>query len=148
MDRSPKAISKRLADLAEACRAQGVPVTDQRKAIFRALLEDPHHPSPEQVCERVRKTLPKLSLATVYKNLEALRKLGFAAEVSPLRQTLRYDGNTAPHHHLICVRCKKVLDLPLSVVRPPRIPSSDALGFRVLEVAVQLQGLCPDCQRK
>jgi Fur family peroxide stress response transcriptional regulator len=148
MDRSPKAIEKRLEALADACRAQGLPVTNQRRAVFRALLEDPHHPSPEQVCARVRKTVPRISLATVYKNLEALRKLGFATEVSPLHQTLRYDANTSAHHHLICVRCKKVLDLPLSFVRAQRISSAAAFGFKVLDVQVQFQGLCPECQRK
>jgi len=99
------------------CRAHGLSVTSQRLAIFEALAASREHPSAEQIHKAVRRRIPTLSLATVYKNLEALRSIGAVADVNPLHEQGRYEaalpgtGAGRPHHHLVCVRCKTVRDL-------------------------------------
>jgi Fur family peroxide stress response transcriptional regulator len=135
---------------AEFCRAHGLSVTHQRLAIFEALAASREHPSAEQIHRTVQRRLPTLSLATVYKNLEALKSIGAIADVNPLHQEARYEaalpgtGAGKPHHHLVCVSCQKVRDLHDHELDGLRV--RHAQGFDVRAVRVQAEGLCPDCQ--
>lgn len=141
-----------LDEFAAFCRAHGLSVTSQRLAIFEALASSREHPSAEQLHRAVQRKLPSLSLATVYKNLEALKAIGAVADVNPLHDEGRYEaalpgtGAGQPHHHLVCVVCKKVRDLHDHELDKLRI--GDAQGFDVRAVRVQAEGLCPDCQRR
>jgi Fur family peroxide stress response transcriptional regulator len=141
-----------LEGFAGFCRAHGLSVTTQRLAIFEALAASREHPSAEQIHRTVQRKLPSLSLATVYKNLEALKAIGAVADVNPLHEEARYEaalpgtGAGRPHHHLVCVSCKKVRDLYADELDGLRI--GDAQGFDVRAVRVQAEGLCPECQRR
>jgi Fur family transcriptional regulator, peroxide stress response regulator len=121
-------------------------VTPQRLAIFKELVVADDHPSPEMLHKRLKKAQPTLSLATVYKTLDALEQLGMVEEVSRLGDVKRYDANHRRHHHLICTRCKRVTDF--------YDDSFDALGapkklanFTPQTVTVQIKGLCAACSR-
>ena len=137
---------------AQYCRSHGLSVTHQRLAIFEALATSREHPSAEQLHRAVQRRIPTLSLATVYKNLEALKAIGAVADVNPLHEQGRYEaalpgtGAGHPHHHLVCTSCKKVRDLHDSEL--DRLRVRDAQGFDVRAVRVQAEGLCPDCQAK
>jgi Fur family peroxide stress response transcriptional regulator len=137
---------------AQYCRSHGLSVTHQRLAIFEALATSREHPSAEQLHRAVQRRIPTLSLATVYKNLEALKAIGAVADVNPLHEEGRYEaalpgtGAGHPHHHLVCISCKKVRDLHDSEL--DRLRVRDAQGFDVRAVRVQAEGLCPDCQAK
>jgi Fur family transcriptional regulator, peroxide stress response regulator len=134
------------------CRAHGLSVTHQRLAIFEALASSREHPSAEQIHKAVQRRIPTLSLATVYKNLEALKGIGAVADVNALHEEARYEaalpgtGAGQPHHHLVCVGCHRILDLHDSRLDGLRL--RDAQGFTVHSVRVQAEGLCPDCQRR
>lgn len=91
--------------------------------------------------------MPSLSLATIYKALEALEQLGLVAELSPVGDAKRFDANDAHHHHLICTHCKRVVDLYEKEYDALRVPRKLA-GFVVQELTVQLKGLCARCARK
>jgi len=138
-------------EFAGFCRAHGLSVTTQRLAIFEALAGSREHPSAEQIHKDVQRKLPSLSLATVYKNLEALKAIGAVADVNPLHEEGRYEaalpgtGAGRPHHHLVCVSCKKVRDLHDHELDGLRV--RDPQGFEVRAVRVQAEGLCPECQR-
>jgi len=135
---------------AQYCRSHGLSVTHQRLAIFEALASSREHPSAEQLHNAVQRRIPTLSLATVYKNLEALKAIGAVVDVNPLHEQARYEsalpgtGAGHPHHHLVCTSCKKVRDLHDSDL--DRLRVRDAQGFEVRAVRVQAEGLCPDCQ--
>jgi Fur family transcriptional regulator, peroxide stress response regulator len=135
---------------AQYCRAHGLSVTHQRLAIFEALASSREHPSAEQLHKAVQRRIPTLSLATVYKNLEALKAIGAVVDVNPLHEQARYEsalpgtGAGHPHHHLVCTSCKKVRDLHDSDL--DRLRVRDTQGFAVRAVRVQAEGLCPDCQ--
>jgi Fur family peroxide stress response transcriptional regulator len=132
------------------CREHGLSVTAQRLAIFEALSVSREHPSAEQLHRAVQRRLPSLSLATVYKNLEALKAIGAVADVNLLHEQARYEaalpgmGAGRPHHHLVCTSCKKVRDLHDDAFDGLRV--HDFQGFAVHAVRVQAEGLCPDCQ--
>jgi len=141
-----------LEEFAGFCRAHGLSVTTQRLAIFEALAASREHPSAEQIHHAVQRKQPSLSLATVYKNLEALKAIGAVADVNPLHEQARYEaalpgaGAGRPHHHLVCVSCKKVRDLHDRGLDGLRI--ADAQGFSVRAVRVQAEGLCPECRAR
>jgi len=134
------------------CRSHGLSVTHQRLAIFEALAASREHPSAEQLHRAVQRRIPALSLATVYKNLEALKSIGAVADVNPLHEQGRYEaalpgtGAGKPHHHLVCVSCQKVRDLHDSGL--DRLQVRDAQGFDVRAVRVQAEGLCPECRAR
>lgn len=145
-------MKRSLEEFAAFCRGRGLSVTTQRLAIFEALSASREHPSAEQLHRAVQRKLHSLSLATVYKNLEALKAIGAVADVNPLHEEARYEaalpgaGAGRPHHHLVCVSCKKVRDLLDDELDGLRI--SDTQGFDVRAVRVQAEGLCPDCQAR
>jgi Fur family transcriptional regulator, peroxide stress response regulator len=134
------------------CRQHGLSLTHQRLAIFEALAGSREHPSAEQIHRAVQRRIPTLSLATVYKNLEALKAIGAVADVNPLHEEGRFEaalpgtGAGKPHHHLVCTSCKKVRDLHDSEL--DRLRVSDAQGFDIRAVRVQAEGLCPECRAK
>lgn len=144
MKASKAATAARVETLISRCRDSGLNVTPQRIAVFRALADAHDHPSPETLFRRVRGDLPSLSLATIYKSLDALVRLGLAREVHVGGAAKRYDANLEPHHHLVCTRCSRVSDLYDarydSIAAPRPTP-----GFRPRSVSVQVLGVCAAC---
>ena len=144
-------VSSQVAAFADHCRQSGLSVTRQRLAIFEALAGSREHPSAEDIHRAVRKRLPHLSLATVYKNLESLREIGAVSDVNALHEHGRYEaalpgtGAGKPHHHLVCISCRKVVDLYDDALNAVRV--SDTLDFEVRALKVQVEGVCPDCAR-
>jgi Fur family transcriptional regulator, peroxide stress response regulator len=140
-------IDRKVEELVERCRARGMNVTPQRIAIYRALVEAHDHPSPEALYRRVRPAMPSMSLATIYKALDALVDLGLAQEVSATGDIKRYDANMSRHHHLLCTGCGAIRDFDdetLDRVAPPRRLG----GFVPHSVSVQISGLCSSCSRQ
>lgn len=149
MDRSPATLAARMDAFVSRCRSHGMSVTPQRMAVYRVLLEADDHPSPETLCGRVRTNMPSLSLATVYKVLDALVELGLAHEVAAMSGTKRYDANLEKHHHLVCTHCGTIVDFydrELDAVAPPR-RAPKLGGFIAETVSVQVLGVCARCAR-
>lgn len=121
-------------------------VTPQRFNIYRALLESDDHPSPEMIYQRVLPKMPSLSLATIYKALDALSMLGVVREVAVVSDAKRYDANLEIHHHLVCTRCKKIMDL-YDTQLDGVVPSRDLNGFVPETMSVQILGACGECVR-
>jgi Fur family peroxide stress response transcriptional regulator len=132
--------------LREALEANGQRYTEQRAAVFDFLASTDTHPTADEVYLAVRRQLPAISLATVYKSLETLVGCGLAVKLTYADHSARYDGRTDPHHHARCVQCGRVLDLVGDVSRE----EIDALrgperGFTVTGYRLELSGYCADC---
>ena len=147
MRRTAATIARRVDELSQLCRDAGMNVTPQRLAIYRELLEADDHPSPETLHRRIRTAMPSISLATIYKAFDALERLGLVQEVSVLSATKRYDANMEKHHHLVCTRCKRVIDFEDARL-DAAWPSSGLHGFRPQSISVQILGLCADCGKR
>jgi Fur family ferric uptake transcriptional regulator len=120
-------------------------MTRQRKVILEELQRTDTHPTAEEVYERVRQRLPRVSLATVYRNLEVLSESGTVLKLE-MGGRRRYDGNTARrHYHVKCVRCGSVGDVPSSAVTKLDYREADIDGFRVLGHELVFTGLCARC---
>lgn len=144
MKRTAKEIDANVDGLVAKCRAEGMNMTPQRLGIYRALLESVDHPSPEVLFDRVRSAMPSISLATIYKTLDTLVGLGFAAELPSTGDTKRYDANMGHHHHLVCRSCNAVEDFDdegLSAVKLPRRLN----GFHPEHLSIHVHGLCRRC---
>jgi Fur family peroxide stress response transcriptional regulator len=136
----------RVAEFSRRCREHGMAVTPQRLSVYRALVETDDHPTPEMLHTRVSREMPSLSLATVYKVLDALERIGLVREVHVFSDVSRFDANLDQHHHLVCVDCKKVLDYyddDLDALLPAKVP-----GFVPESLAVRILGKCSDCASK
>lgn len=132
--------------LRSALEASGQRFTEQRAAIFRYLAATDVHPTADEVFLEVRRTLPAISLATVYKSLETLVGCGLAVKLTYADHSARYDGRTDPHHHARCTVCGGVFDLP-GEIAPSQIESlrRDATGFTVTGYRLELTGYCSQC---
>jgi len=135
-------------DFIATCRREGLSVTYQRIVIYKALSSTKTHPSAEMVYRMVKKEYPSISLATVYKNLETLADHGIIAKVTPLHDLARFDADTNLHHHLVCVHCKKIIDIHDTNLNEIEIEHEKAPGFQVLGYQIQFVGVCNECAVK
>jgi Fur family transcriptional regulator, peroxide stress response regulator len=86
----------------EVCQENGIAVTHQRQVLFEVMKSMHGHPSPEEVYAKVKKKIPAISLATVYKNIHLFVESGVFREVSMHHGTVRVEMNREPHHHMVC----------------------------------------------
>ena len=102
---------KRFETIIQKLRDNGHKITPQRLAIVKILARSEGHPSVENIHGRIKKDFPTMSLATVYKNILLIKSLGEVLELGFPDGSNRYDGNKPnPHPHVICIRCKKIVD--------------------------------------
>src|SRR3984957_18317675 len=138
----------RLAEFAARCRKGGLAVTPQRLAIIKALLTSAEHPRADAVYEIVRREHPHISLATVHRTLETLCEIGEARKVTTLHDSARYDGNLAPHHHVVCVRCRRIRDVEISGLERVIDGHAALKGFQPLGWSLEIQALCDSCRKQ
>jgi Fe2+ or Zn2+ uptake regulation protein len=124
---------------------RGGHLTQQRLAVFEYLSSVDHHPTAEEVFFAVKKQLPKLSLATVYKNLEALVECGSASKLAYGDGSARYDIRTDHHYHTRCLKCGKVSDLDAEAGEEWLKQIKPTGGFKVQDYRLELLGHCKDC---
>jgi len=121
----------------------GFRMTPQRMAILDFLEGNTSHPSAEEIYQAVLQKYPMISFATVYNTLEALRKNGKVWELNIDDDRKRYDPNTHSHHHLLCTKCRKIVDIHYDF--DLRFPDEQTQGFKVTGSHVEFYGLCQDC---
>ena len=137
---------QRLGEFVARCRKRGIAVTPQRLAVIRVLLASGNHPSPEEICAAVHRSHPHVSLATVHRILKQFCEVGEARKVTLLHDVARYDGNVEPHHHVLCVRCKRVDDIEIPEV-DKILEGTPSLGqFALLRCSLEIDALCGRCQ--
>ena len=105
---------KRFDTILRKLRDNGHKMTPQRLAIVKILAGSEGHPSVEDIHARIKKDFPTMSLATVYRNIILIKSLDELLELGFPDGSNRYDGNKPyPHPHIMCIKCKKILDLDL-----------------------------------
>ncbi|HZP46454.1 MAG TPA: Fur family transcriptional regulator [Candidatus Binataceae bacterium] len=136
----------RLDEFVARCHQRGIAVTPQRLAVIEALLASDNHPSTDEIYAAVRRTHPHVSWATVHRILEQFCEVGEAGKVTLLHDAARYDGNVEPHHHVLCVRCRRVHDVQIPAV-DNLLQGTATLGqFALLRCSVEIDALCARCQ--
>ena len=119
--------------------------TRQLEAVFQVLQGDPTHPFADEIYRRVRKKLPRISLATVYRNLQRLAEDGKIRTVLLGERVARYDPETSDHDHFICESCGRVIDLFLERDRQVDLTSLANAGYIVTTHNLTVYGVCQVC---
>jgi len=132
-------------ELSSSLRERGLKVTPQRRLIFQALEGNSSHPSAEDIYARVSPIMPTISLTTVYKTLKGLVEMKELQELDLGTGRTHYDPITGPHSHLVCLGCRKVVDIFRDYSTVMTVPPEEAQGFTLTRHQVILYGHCPGC---
>ena len=120
--------------------------TRQGRAILEALREVNTHPTAAELYDLLRCSLPRISLGTVYRNLEALARDGLIRKLVSGHEEARFDGDLSRHHHVRCVECGRVADV--RDVATDSIQTAEVgrlTGFEILGHRLDFFGVCPKC---
>ncbi len=119
-----------------------------KEVIIRVLKNTRSHPTAEWIYERVKKEIPSVGIATIYRNLNALTDEGQINSIASTDGTNHFDGNVDEHYHLRCIGCGRITDIDEPVDRGLEVRVSVKTGFRIYGHSLQLIGLCPACQKQ
>ena len=145
---SPQVVERRMKQFGARCPELGLVATHQRQVIYRVLAESEEHPRTETIYRRVKRLIPAISLATVYKNIKTFVRMGLLQEVGSQPGSYRVDANLDRHHHLVCVKCKAVVDFYDPRLDRVRATSPNPKNFRILRYQVEALGVCPACREE
>jgi Fur family peroxide stress response transcriptional regulator len=140
---------KRLDTIILKLRDNGHKVTPQRLAIAEILAKSEGHPSVEIIYDQIKRDFPTMSLATVYRNIVLIKSLGEVLELGFPDGSNRYDGNKPyPHPHVICIKCKKIVDPDLVQFDELQKSVAEKTNFKILNHRLDFFGICGDCLAK
>ena len=139
-----------LARFEAACRAGGLSVTHQRLAVYETLLSSRSHPGAEEIFRAVKQRFPTISRGTVYRTLDTLCGMGLVTDVHRTADTARFEAAIEPHHHLVCLGCRTIVDMHDESLR--KVPAragheAKSAGFEVTGYQIQFVGYCRDCRK-
>lgn len=144
---SAKKHTQRREELREKLNTRGAQLTSQRAAVYDYLSGVEHHPTAEEVFLAVKPKLPRISLATVYKNLEALVQCGAVSKLTYGDAAARYDIRTDHHYHTRCLECGGIWDLDAREGSELFAHLKPQAGFEVKDYRLELLGHCRECRR-
>ena len=122
--------------------------TPQRKMVLEELCKMTSHPTAAELYAVVRRRLPRISLGTVYRNLEILHEDSMILKLEFAGAESRFDGNAKQHYHVRCTECGRVDDIhSLDTDQGPAQPAELA-GYLIAGHRLEYFGTCPDCQNK
>ncbi|MGC8657637.1 MAG: Fur family transcriptional regulator [Desulfomonilaceae bacterium] len=122
--------------------------TKQRQIIIEELRSVTSHPTADQLYEMVRKRLPKISLSTVYRNLESLSEQGLILKMDVAGTQKRFDATVENHYHIRCNRCGRVDDVHMETIPEIEEIAKIRSNYKLVTHAVEFTGICPDCYAK
>lgn len=117
----------------------------QRSLVLQAVQARPVHPTASTIYNQLRKDHPKISLGTVYRNLNQLSEQGMILKLHMPEAGDRYDGCVVPHAHLVCSDCGAVMDCDLEGIEKLKAQIFEASGFELDERNLVFKGLCEHC---
>lgn len=119
----------------------------QRERIFRAVCESDEHPTANMVYESLRQEMPKLSLGTVYRNLNQLSDAGRLKKIPLPDGSCRFDKTVENHSHIVCEGCGQVADVSLPSLSELAQSIERETSFLLSSYDVVMQGLCGHCKK-
>lgn len=120
-------------------------MTQQRKMILEVLRNTKTHPSADEIYELVKQRLPRISLGTVYRNLEVLSALGMIQVLELSGSLKRFDWDPNKHYHIRCVRCDRVENAPIAPMSQLENKLYESTVFEIIGHNLEFTGLCPEC---
>ncbi len=126
--------------------AAGLRNTSQRALILDIIQQGQGHLDADEVYRQARKKQPRLSLSTVYRTLQTLKRLDLVEEVHLDEEHHHYEIKpSTEHHHLVCLGCGKVVEFECSMSQRMKEEVSREQGFKIINAEVRMTGYCPAC---
>jgi Fur family ferric uptake transcriptional regulator len=122
-------------------------MTKQRRLILEELRRVNDHPTADQLYDRVRKHMPRISLGTVYRNLEILTALGEVQTLELCGSQKRYDGKPGKHYHIRCLNCGRLDDAPIAPLNRLEDELYESTVYTIMGHRLEFMGLCPECSK-
>lgn len=132
----------------DALRKAGYRATSQRIAICRFALRNRDHPSVGTIYREVKQMHPTVSLATVYKTVQVLKRMGRIQELAFPEGETRFDSYVEPHMNLVCLQCGNITDAEDRIARDLVRKVSAEAGFRVMGERLDMYGTCRRCSKR
>jgi Fe2+ or Zn2+ uptake regulation protein/predicted transcriptional regulator len=120
-------------------------MTHQREVILEQIKKSTTHPTADELYEKIKKKLPRISLATVYRNLEIMSEAGMITKLEISGRQKRFDWDLNQHDHIYCVQCHRVDNIELGDKKKVILPQEENRGYKVSGCRVEFYGICPDC---
>ena len=141
-----------LEELKLKLKDEGFKLTHQRRNIVEVLLSaNGKHMSSEEIYDIVKKDCPEIGLATVYRTLQVLDKLGYTNKLNLddgcVRYELSLDKNAHNHHHLVCKKCSKIIEVEEDLLDQLEDAIKEKYGFDVENHDVKFNGYCSNCSK-
>lgn len=128
-----------------ACREAGLKVTPQRLEIFRELASAGDHPTAETLYKRLQKTMPTLSLDTVYRTLTTFEEYDLILRVQTTESHARFEAEMQKHHHAICTQCHRITDFYWDICDTSELPAQMTGWGQIKNRQITLKGVCAEC---
>ena len=121
--------------------------TKQRREVYETIKGTHSHPTADWIFETVRKSVPKISLGTVYRNLSVLKEEGLVREIHGPDRRAHYDADLSPHAHFICESCGNISDVHSRLELDWR-KIKELVGCEVTGQRVEFIGVCAGCRHR
>lgn len=118
----------------------------QRQIILEELRREKNHPSAQEIYDRVRQRLPKISLGTVYRNLEQMAASGLIQKLEAVGGQRRFDGDLEEHYHVRCLYCGRIEDASLPMLSRLNQTFGKMSEYTILGHRLEFFGICPRCR--
>jgi len=135
-------------ELKEQLGERGYRMTRPRQAILDVLRATCCHPDANWVYDEVRKTIPHISLATVYRTLDVLAQAGLVRQFHCHGGQARYDDASQPHYHVVCQRCGQVADVPMPSQAALEAEAARSTSYAIAGHHIEFYGLCQACRER
>lgn len=120
--------------------------TPQRRVIHEELCRLDNHPTAAEIYNAVRVRLPRVSLGTVYRNLDVLHEDGLINRLDLAGNETRYDGTLKPHSHVRCTSCGRLADVYDPAANLSDSVPAELAGYHVTGHRLEFRGICPACR--
>lgn len=140
-------MQQQIQHILEEMRNHAFRITPQRVAIVEYVINTESHPSAEEIHRIISRKYPMVSLATVYKTLDLLKRLGVVKELG-FAEGARYDSNLDKHVNLVCIRCGKIEDVKDNHLEELELRISKRSRYRILSARFEFEGYCEQCRSK
>lgn len=120
-------------------------MTNQREMILQELKKSKNHLTADELYERVKKKMPRISLATVYRNLEILSEVGLIGKLEVSGRQKRFDWDTRDHDHVHCIQCNRVDNIELDRTNIDVAAPQSISGYKITGYRLEFSGLCAEC---
>ncbi len=121
---------------------KGIKPTLQRLKILESMERLGEHPTAEMIFKELVKEIPTMSRTTIYNTLRSFQDKGIIIPVMITGTEIRYDMNLSCHHHLLCEKCGRIVDV---AVECPNIHKTHIHGHQIKELHGYLRGVCVQC---